>query len=196
LRVALAAALLAAAAQPVLAQPVEKRAEACFACHGKNGRSETPLTPSLGAQPAFFVVAQLFLFRDARRGNVPAPMIEAAKPLTNDDLRAFGELISKLPPPAPPAQSPDAARFARGRAVAQRENCPVCHNPDYSGREQMPRLANQREDYLLKALRDYKSGARIGYGAAMAQEVAALNDGELVDLAHYLAHFPAGTKQK
>ena len=190
MRAAIAAALLAAA-QPVLAQPVAQRAEACFACHGKNGQSQTPLTPSLGGQPSFFVVAQLFLFRDGRRGSAPAAMSEAAKPLTNDDLRAFGELIAKLPPPAAPAEPADSSRFARGRALAAREHCPVCHNPDFSGREQMPRLANQREDYLLKALRDYKSGARIGYGAAMSTELAGLGEGDLADLAHYLAHFPA-----
>jgi cytochrome c553 len=137
------------------------------------------------------VVAQLFLFRDGRRGNAPAAMTEAARPLTNDDLRAFGELVSKLPPPAPPTQAPDPTRFARGRAVAERQHCPVCHNPDYSGREQMPRLANQREDYLVKALRDYKSGARIGYGAAMSQELSGLSDADLVDVAHFLAHVAA-----
>jgi len=38
----------------------------------------------------------------------------------------------------------------------------VCHNPDFSGREPMPRLANQREEYLLKAMQDYRSGNRIG----------------------------------
>jgi cytochrome c553 len=66
----------------------------------------------------------------------------------------------------------------------------VCHNPDLSGRQQMPRLANQREDYLLKALRDYKRGTRIGYGAAMSVELARLSDPDLVDLAHFLAYFP------
>jgi cytochrome c553 len=52
----------------------------------------------------------------------------------------------------------------------------------------MPRLANQREDYLLKAMREYKSGTRLGYGGAMAQELAGLSDQDLIDLAHFLAH--------
>jgi cytochrome c553 len=113
-----------------------------------------------------------------------------ARGLTDDDLRAFGALIAKLPPPAAPAGPPDAARFGRGRALAGERKCAFCHNPDFSGREQMPRLANQREDYLVKALRDYRSGDRIGYGnAAMAETVAGLADGDLQDLAHFLAHF-------
>ncbi len=53
----------------------------------------------------------------------------------------------------------------------------------------MPRLANQREDYLLKALRDYRSGQRIGYGSAsMPEAVAGLGEPELADLAHFLAY--------
>ncbi|MGC2517760.1 MAG: c-type cytochrome [Burkholderiales bacterium] len=74
----------------------------------------------------------------------------------------------------------------------QQQHCTVCHNPDFSGREQMPRLANQREDYLLKAMRDYKSGARIGYGgASMSEELSGLDDADLAALAHFLAHLPA-----
>ena len=112
-----------------------------------------PLTPSLGAQPSFFVVAQLFLFRDGRRGNALQAMTDAAKPLTDDDLRAFADLISKLPPPAPPGKPTETQKYARGRELVLKNHCTTCHNPDLSGREQMPRLANQREDYLLKALR-------------------------------------------
>jgi len=98
--------------------------------------------------------------------------------------------IAKLPPPDLPADPADSARFARGRALTRRHPCGVCHNPDFSGREQMPRLANQREDYLLKAMREYKTGARIGYAGAMAVELRDLADTELDDLAHFLAHLP------
>lgn len=84
----------------------------------------------------------------------------------------------------------DPRRVARGRALAEQHYCPVCHNPDYSGREQMPRLVNQREDYLLKALRDYKSGRRVPYGRGMEEVVAILEEGDLADLAHYLAYLP------
>jgi cytochrome c553 len=166
---------------------LEDRLAACLACHGPGGQSVIPETPSLGGQPSFFVVAQLFLFREARR-NSPL-MNELAKTLTNDDLRAFAKRISKLPPPPPPGP-PDPAIFARGRALAGGRPCPVCHNPDFSGREQMPRLANQREDYLLKAMREYQSGARIGYGGTMLDELKGLSEADLHDLAHFFAHLP------
>ena len=169
------------------AQSVDERFTVCVACHVPDGQSRIPDTPSLGGQPSFFVVAQLFLFREGRRDN-PA-MIAAAKGLTNSDLTAFAERVTKLPPPPPPEDAPNPARFARGRSLTLRHPCGVCHNPDFSGREQMPRLAHQREDYLLKSMREYKSGARLGYGGAMAQELADLTDQDLVDLAHFLSHF-------
>jgi cytochrome c553 len=176
---------------------VEKLAETCFTCHGKGGVSTAPLTPSLGGQPSFFVVAQLFLFRDGRRGTTPTPMDEFAKKLSDADLQSLGALFAKLPPPKPPAKAANSARFERGRALIGKRNCGICHNPDFSGREQMPRLANQREDYLLKAMRDYKSGQRIGYGSAtMPEELAGFRDPDLSDVAHYLANLPLKASDK
>ncbi len=147
-----------------------------------------PETPSLGGQPAFFVMAQLVLFKQGTRNS--AIMTEAVKPLSNADIRELAERITRLVPPPAPAEPPDAARAARGKALAARHNCAVCHNPDFSGREQMPRLANQREDYLVKAMREYKSGARVGWGGTMAQELVPLHDADLEDLAHFLARLP------
>lgn len=156
----------------------------CLACH----QSQLPETPLLGGQPSFFLVAQLFLFREGRRDN--AVMGAAAQNLSNDDLRFLSDAIARLPPPPPPAGSPDEAKLARGQAIAERRHCARCHEPDYSGHDNVPRVAHQREDYLLKALRDYRSGRRIGYGnAAMAETVAGLADEDLAALAHLLAYW-------
>jgi cytochrome c553 len=179
--------LLVPASASALAASLEERVAVCLACHGAGGLSRIPETPSLAGQPQFFTVAQLFLFRDGRRSS--AAMTAAAKDLTNDDLRALSEHIAKLPPPGPPSDPPDPERVARGRTLAAQHHCTVCHNPDFSGREQMPRLANQREDYLLKAMREYRSGARIGYAGAMAVELRELSDSDLIALAHFLSHF-------
>ncbi len=190
--VAFTALAVLAAASSTLAASLEERITVCLACHGAGGLSRVPETPSLAGQPQFFTVAQLFLFRDGRRNS--AAMTAAAKDLTNDDLRALSDYIAKLPPPEPPSEPADPARAARGRTLASQNHCTVCHNPDFSGREQMPRLANQREDYLLKAMREYKTGARIGYAGAMAVELRELTDADLADLAHYLSHFPRSAR--
>jgi cytochrome c553 len=164
-----------------------EKAEPCLACHGANGTSQTPLTPSLGGQPAFYVAAQLFLFRGGRRDN--EVMTAQAKDLGDDDLRTLSDRIAKLAPPQA-FGVPDQEKIKRGKAILGKEPCGSCHGKQYDGNNNVPRIANQREDYLLKALKDYKSGKRIGYGnAVMPETVSSLSDAELTDLAHALAHF-------
>jgi cytochrome c553 len=171
------------------AASIEERVAVCWSCHGENGQSVQKEVPSLGGQPEFFLLTQLFLFREGRRGG---PMIELARGFSDDDLRAFSARLAKLPPPQPPPGKPEPARIERAQALLKKVHCPVCHNPDFSGRQQMPRLASQREDYLLKSMREFKSGRRIGYGAAMTQELDGLSDQDLQDLAYFLARVPPG----
>lgn len=187
------AGLLCALLSGVATGATDSRLSSCFQCHGPNGQSQSAEIPSLGGQPAFFVLTQLFLFREGRR-NSP-PMIQAAKGMSDDDMRAYADLVAKLPAPKPAADAADAARFKRGEALVRAQRCGVCHGVDFAGAEQVPRLANQREDYLVKALREFKSGARIGYGGAMAEVLAGVDAAALPDLAHYLAHIrsPSGS---
>ena len=172
-------------ALPAFSQP---QLQVCFACHGANGISTTPLTPSLAAQPAFYITAQLSQFVSGKRKSaVMAPM---AKTIAPGDVAALAEAIEKLPPAPFPPDELDQDRWNRGKAAAAREQCDTCHQPDYSGIENAPRLADQREDYLVKALRDFKTGARTGYGTPVMPSIAAgLGDGEIADLAYYLSHF-------
>jgi cytochrome c553 len=65
-----------------------------------------------------------------------------------------------------------------------------CHNPNFSGAQQVPRLAGQREDYLVKALRAYKNNTRRSYDAAMGDVLYEISDEQLLDLAYFLARFP------
>lgn len=177
----------AAQSSPALA---ERYAALCAGCHGAAGQSEVALTPSLGGQPSFYAITQLFLFREGRRDN--AAMSAVAKGMSDADLRAYSELIARLPPVAPPRTSAaDAKRSARGEALAKQHRCAACHGADYAGGQQVPRLAHQREDYLALALRGFRAGKRIGYTPAMNEALAGIANEELDDLAHYLAHLPA-----
>src|SRR5262249_40874894 len=82
---------------------------------------------------------------------------------------------------------PDAARMERARALSQNNHCNFCHQSNYAGQENVPRLAGQREDYLLKTLRGYKDNSRRGYDAQMSEVVYAMKDEEFVDLAYFRA---------
>jgi cytochrome c553 len=172
-------------ALPAAAQTVQSRLPVCLACHGQNGQSENPGVPSLGAQQAFYVTVQLLMFRERMR--VVDPMNEMAKGLSDDDLRGFADAIAKLPAPTPAEGPVDAARMERARALAGQNHCNVCHTPSFAGQENVPRIAGQREDYLIKALRGYKDNSRRGYDAAMADVVPQITDEQILDLAYYLA---------
>ena len=114
-------------------------------------------------------------------------MNELAKPLSDDDLRTFSDFIAKLPKPGPPTDAGDAARMQRGQAAAQQHRCNTCHNPDDSGNENVPRIANQREDYLAKTLAEYKDNSRHGYDGSMADVMGPIAAAQIADLAYYIA---------
>jgi cytochrome c553 len=195
-RLLLCSLLLCAGAVPAAAQAptqtVQQRLPSCLACHGANGQSQTPGVPSLGAQQAFYTTVQLLMFRERMR--VADPMNDMAKGLTDDDLRCFADIIGKLPAPQPPSDPADDARMARARALVEQNRCNFCHTPTFAGQDNVPRIANQREDYLVKALRGYKDNSRHGYDASMADVVAPITDEQILDLAYYISRVKTQTK--
>ncbi|HYI27007.1 MAG TPA: c-type cytochrome [Bradyrhizobium sp.] len=185
MRKTIAALALALVASSASAETLEERMAPCLACHGEKGQSETENTPSLGAQQAPYTLIQLFMFRQKLR--VFEPMNEMAKALTDDDLRTFSDYIAKMPKPAPPADAGDPARMQRGQVAAQQHRCDTCHNLDFSGKENVPRIANQREDFLAKTLAEYKDNSRTGYDASMADVMGTVTAEQIADLAYFLA---------
>lgn len=168
------------------AEPVGQRLETCLACHGATGQSATADIPSLGAQQPAYVLIQLYMFREGMRQ--ADPMNTMAKGLSDDDLRAFADAIAALPKPVPAEGSIDAARMTRARSMVQRYHCNSCHNADFAGRDNIPRVANQREDYLARTMRQYKANTRHGYDATMSDVLQSVSEAEIDDLAYYLAH--------
>jgi cytochrome c553 len=180
--VVLALALVASSGN---AETIEQRAVPCLGCHGEHGQSETGDTPSLGGQQAAYALVQLFMFREKLR--TFEPMNEMAKPLSDDDLRTFSDYIAKLPKPQPPADTGDPARIQRAQALAVRYHCNSCHRADFSGGDNVPRIADQREDYLAKTLREYKDNSRHGYDGTMADVMQPVTPDQIADLAYYIA---------
>jgi len=185
MRKTIAALVFALIATSVSAETIEQRIVPCLACHGEKGQSATENTPSLGGQQAPYTLIQLFMFREKLR--TFEPMNEMAKALTDDDLRIFSDFIAKIPKPAAPADAGDPARLQRGQALVQQHRCDTCHNPDLSGKENVPRIANQREDYLAKTLGEYKDNSRHGYDGSMADVMGPITPEQIADLAYFAA---------
>jgi cytochrome c553 len=162
------------------------KAEICAGCHGENGISTTENIPSLAGQLDQFIQWQLVYFRaGSRKNEAMQPVVEQ---LNNEDIRNLGAYFASLAPPkAPPDGDADLSKKGAQAAVGRR--CSSCHTDSFAGTKAVARLTGQREEYLTKALRDYKSGARFGgAGGAMTDVAYPLNDEEITALAHYLAH--------
>lgn len=187
------------AAKPAVAKPAapsyaQRYAQVCAACHGANGRSDMQGVPALAGQPSFYAITQLFLFREGRRAN--EAMTAVAKTMSDDDMRGFSDFIGTLalvPPPAP-AAAPDAQRMARGKQLTTEFKCVFCHGDDFSGGQQVPRIAQQREEYLAATLHEFKSGKRPGYSMAMSEALRPVPAADLDTLAYYLARFTPPAK--
>jgi len=186
----LAAALLAAAI-PLAASAQDARrgaalAEPCAQCHGANGRSQMPTIPSLAGQPADFITTQMILFREGLR-NAPA-MAPFAADLPDQTIEDLAAYFATLPPGPPDDRRPrDGALFAAGEALSGPRRCATCHVPDYGGRNQIPRIAAQREEYLAQAMTAYRDGTRAGPDTQMNGAVVGLSDAQIAALAHFLA---------
>src|SRR4051812_38411036 len=185
-----ACAVLVLASMPVCAADIaagKEKAELCIGCHGENGISEMDNLPSLAGQLDQVIQWQLVYFRaGARKNEQMQPIVEQ---LTNEDIRNLAAYFTSLAPPkaTKPDDNPDLSKKGAQAAVGRR--CASCHTDTYAGTKAVARVAGQREEYLLKALHDYKSGVRSGGGqAAMADVAYPLSAEEIEALAHYLAH--------
>jgi cytochrome c553 len=128
----------------------------------------------------------MVLFREGLR-QMPA-MRELLAPMQDRDLEDIAAHFSRLPARAPDTPRSDAL-FARGAALAAQMSCGGCHLPDYSGRDQMPRLAGQRQDYLFETMVAYRDNRRAGADTTMTGILRGAPDADLQALAHFLAHF-------
>ena len=164
-----------------------EKAGQCAGCHGDNGMSQTENIPSLAGQPDQFIQWQLVFFRSgARKNELMQPIAEA---IGNEDIRTLGAYFAALAPArsSAPDDNPDLSKKGAQAAIGRR--CASCHTDTFAGTKAVARLAGQREEYLVKALHDYKSGARSGgAGAAMSDVAYPLSDEEIEALSHYLAH--------
>ena len=72
----------------------------CAACHGSRGegRAET-FYPMLTAQHYSYLLRELGLIRDGRRGNSNPEMVRRVKNYAQDDLEAVADYLARLPPP-------------------------------------------------------------------------------------------------
>jgi cytochrome c553 len=126
----------------------------CLGCHGVPGyKNAYPnySVPKLEGQHAEYIVIALQAYRSGERSHLT--MHSQASTLTDQDMQDIGAFFSGkplAPNPASTAKAPEAAQV-----------CVACHGQDGVGiTPQYPSLAGQHEDYIERALHDYKKGGR------------------------------------
>ena len=160
----------------------------CTGCHAIPGYTNVYPTyhvPRLGGQHPQYVIAALSAYK---AGDRPHRTMQAnAANLSDEDMANIGAYVSSL------AEADEAVPvWGDPEAGAKKvETCKTCHGEDGNSPDpNFPRLAGQYEDYLTKALKDYKSGAR--KNAIMNGMVAALSTQDIADLAAFYASQPNG----
>jgi cytochrome c553 len=173
-----------AAAPAAMAQIAPQRMALCAACHGADGNSTLKGIPSLAAQPKLFLENQLVLIREGVR-DIPS-MKGMLNGVSDAEVTALAKYYADKPL-APVPTDREAEVFARGGKLAEGMRCGICHLPTYLGREQIPRLAGQREDYLLLSMQQFKNNQAIGRDSNMAASVYGVSDQDLQDISYFLA---------
>jgi cytochrome c553 len=160
------------------------KAAACDACHGAAGRAPLPGTPTLAGQQAEFLVLQLILLREGLR-DVPQ-MAGMLKGWPDRDLQDVAAHYNARQPLRDDGKR-DSQLQERGAGLAKSLGCNSCHGGDFRGQQHVPRIAGQREDYLIASLTAYRDNKRTGVDTSMNAAMYGATDADIRALAHYLA---------
>lgn len=150
-------------------------AQPCSACHGAEGVSGNPSSPSLAGQDAQYLAAALKGYQDGTRGNTTMKALAAA--LDDTAIKNLAAFYAGLQPQRPNVRRPLAI-------TEWVERCDRCHGVGGNSTDpRMPMLAAQREDYLRKVLDEYRTGAR--RSPEMSAMADALSENDVRNLAIY-----------
>ncbi len=176
-------ALALSTAQAQSDAPAPPKAEACAACHGPNGNSTQTQYPILAGQTARYLYLQLKDFQEGRRVNeLMTPM---AAGLSRDEMRAISDWFAKQKP-APQTFKVDPERARLGKLKSDETLCTMCHLGGFAGQNEIPRVAGQHHDYIVKQLSDFKARKRTNDAGNMTSVARTLNAEDIENLAQYI----------
>jgi cytochrome c553 len=118
-------------------------------------------------------------------------MPDLAQGLTDLQVEDLAAFYASLPAAPPEDRAPPRDAYMHGGAqLAERLRCGICHRADFSGQAQVPRIAGQREEFLVHAMTGYRDGTRHGTDTNMNAVMYGVSDAEIVAIAHFMAHQP------
>jgi len=158
----------------------ETLSQTCLGCHGAPGfRNASPVyrVPMIGGQHASYIVSALKAYKSKERSH-PTMQAQAAS-LTDQDMEDIGAYFANL---TGKTRVVEKSHAAAGEKLAA--TCAGCHGQNGNGTsDQFPKLAGQYDDFIERALLDYKSGKR--KNAIMSGFVANLSKKDIKALSHW-----------
>jgi cytochrome c553 len=167
------------------AEAGKAKAQVCAACHGPTGNSANPDYPILAGQTARYLYSQLRDFKEGRRGHPAVSAILA--PLSREDMLDLSDYFAAQQP-APMPFNADAARVDAGRHKVAAALCTMCHLGGFSGQNEIPRVAGQNYQYIVKQLQDFRARRRTNDAGNMTSVSKNLSDEDIQDLGHYITN--------
>jgi sulfide dehydrogenase cytochrome subunit len=183
LAVILGSGLLLGAGQLSAAPTATMLADTCAGCHGTDGASTGPATPSLAGMSEIYMVDSMTAFKSGERPSTVMGRI--AKGYSDEEVKLMASVFAKQPITIT-SQKLDAAKVKAGSKLFGK-NCEKCHDEkgaladDDSGI-----LASQWLPYLQYSMVDFKAGSR-EMAKKMKKKVDKLNDAELEALLQFFA---------
>lgn len=159
------------------------KAEVCAACHGPNGNSSLPVFPILAGQTARYLYLQLKDFKEGRRTD--PQMTPFAGNLSREDMLDLSAFFAAQKLRGGSFRA-DPVKVAKGKDKAAETLCTMCHLGGFMGQNEIPRVAGQHFEYVVKQLKDFKTARRTNDAGNMASVSKTLSDADMENLAHYL----------
>jgi len=151
----------------------------CLGCHGIEGyKNAYPMysVPELRGQNPDYLAIALHGYRDGDRSHIT--MHSQAESLSEQDMADVAAYLAGKPLVA--------SGKAQGALPQAAQLCVSCHGQDGVAVAPIyPSLAGQHEDYLVRALNEYRHGGR--KNPVMKGFTANLKDGDIAEIAAYFS---------
>jgi cytochrome c553 len=183
------AVLLAAVAIPAHAQgnpeAGKQKAAPCAACHGVDGNSPSGQFPSLSGQTVRYLYLQMKDFKEGRRKDpLMTPM---AANLSKQDMYDLAAYFAAQKP-TPSSFKVESNKVTEGKKIADAALCTMCHQGGFAGQNEIPRVAGQHYEYIVKQLKDFRAKARTNDAGNMTSVSKGLTDEQIDALAQYITN--------
>ncbi|MGR8981162.1 MAG: c-type cytochrome [Gammaproteobacteria bacterium] len=191
----------------------KEKSASCAGCHGPTGNSPMPTFPKLAQQHASYLIKQLQAFKDGTRQDpIMGPMAMAlsdedmmdiaayyaAQTISQNDMPVLPEDDEDEPVAADAGKKPTVPEliaqggdlYRNGDLAREVSACIACHGPYGEGNKPgaFPMLRSQHADYLIKSLKDFKSGARSDNPEHMMHMIAKkMTDEEIKAVSYHIS---------